>query len=92
VRCLEHPPELTPMPFQAFLTQQPYSVSWIWKQFQMDTYFENLVEWTQNGDAISVSDGSFKIGKGASLCRILNKYDEGNIFAGSYFVPGRAHH
>jgi hypothetical protein len=56
----------------------------------MDTSVENMVKWIHNGDAISVSDGFLKTVQGTSSWRILNKYDEGNVFAGANFVSGLA--
>jgi hypothetical protein len=62
----------------------------MWEQFQVDLEFQELVQWLDSGDNISVSDGSYKENMGTSSWRILSKHDETKIIAGATFVPVRA--
>jgi hypothetical protein len=54
--------------------------------------FQELVQWVESGDAIVVSDGSYKEKMGTSSWRILSKHDETKIIPGAKFVPGRSQH
>jgi hypothetical protein len=73
-----------------FLETQPDNVRWIWEQHRFDVELTEVAQWIRDGDAIAVSDGSFKIPMGTSSCRILNRHHEQTIVTGTNFVPGRS--
>jgi hypothetical protein len=52
--------------------------------------FQKLLQWLKLGDALAVSDGSYKNDMDTSSWRILSKHDETKITAGANLVPGRA--
>jgi hypothetical protein len=62
------------------------------EKIQVDVDFQELVKWLESGDAITVSDKSYKEDMGTSSWWILSKRNEKNIIAGANFVPGRAHY
>jgi hypothetical protein len=65
-------------------------VKWLWEQLQVGVEFQELVQWLESGDAIAVSDGSYKENIGTSAWRIISKHHETKIIGGANFVPYRA--
>jgi hypothetical protein len=49
-----------------------------------------MAQWIRDGDAIAVSDGSFKIPIGTSSWRTLNRHQEKTIVTGTNLIPGRS--
>jgi hypothetical protein len=61
---------------------------WLWEQFKCDAEFEEISDWIRTGDAIAVSNGSYKEHMGTSSWRIVNKHREQRLLSGANFVPG----